>query len=177
MSEFKINRVCDRAIGKIAEGNNEALSDIYDCMGKQVYFIAYSITKDHGDAEDVLQEVLLNIVKECHAYQKGSNARAWILSMARNIALKTGRDRKPYLPIESVAENAQYADDDREFLSELTMFDALKGLSDEESKIVLLHIESRLKFREIGELLGLKTATAQKKYRRALAKLKAYYEA
>ncbi len=176
MSDLKINRACDRAISEIAEGRKEALSDIYDCMGKQIYFIAYSILKNHHDAEDVLQEVLLNIVKESRAYEKGSNARAWILSIARNLALKSGRDRKTYIPSDILADDARYADDDGEFLSQLTMFDALKTLSEEESGIVLLHIESGLKFREIGEMLEIKTATAQKKYRRALAKLKKYYE-
>ncbi len=175
MSDAGVNRVCDRAIGAIAEGNNQALSDIYDCMGKQIYFIAYSILKNHHDAEDVLQAVLIEIIESSPAYEKGSNARAWIMSIARNTALKACRERKPNVSLEDISEDARFAADDSEFLSSLTMFEALKTLPAEESEIVLLHIESGMKFREIGALLGITGATAQKKYRRALAKLKKYY--
>ncbi len=176
MSNHKTDLICDRALCAIAGGDRNALSDIYDCMGKQIYFLAYSILKDHHDAEDVLGEVLCELAENAAAYKKGSHARAYILSVARNQALKMHRDKKNHLPLDEISEDARYARSDDEFISRLTMFDALKTLSEKESEIVLLHIESGMKFREIGEMLGLKTATAQKKYRRALAKLREYYE-
>ncbi len=176
MSDRKTDLICDCALCALAEGDRNALSEIYDCMGKQIYFLAYSILKDHHDAEDVLGEVLCELANKASVYKKGTSPRAWILSIARNFALKAYRDRKNHLPLDEISEDARYAGDDSEFLSRLRMLDAIRTLSDEEGEIVLLHIESGMKFREIGEIMGLKPATAQKKYRRALAKLREYYE-
>lgn len=172
---FYVNHVCDKAIVGITEGDVNALSVIYDHLGRQIYFIAYSVLHHHHDAEDVLQQTLCEIVKNAHAYRKGSNARAWVLGIARNQALKLNRDRKAYIPIEELENDARYAERDDALLSSLTMFDALNTLSDEEQQIVLLRIESDLKFKEIAELLQITTAAAEKKYQRALKKLKTYY--
>ncbi len=177
MSDFMINIACDKALSEISKGNKNAISDIYDNMGRQIYFLAYSILKNHHDAEDVLSIVLCEIAEKAAAYRKGSNARAWILFVARNQALKMSRDRKTHIPLDQLSEDVRYSEDDSEFISLLTMFEALKTLSNEEEQIVILHIQSGMRFREIGELLCIKAATAQKKYRRALEKLKIYYEA
>lgn len=172
---FFVNHVCDRAIVGITEGDVNALSVIYDQLSRQIYFVAYSILKNHHDAEDVLQQTLCEIVKNAHAYRKGSNARAWVLGIARNQALKLCRDRKAYIPLEELENDARYAEKGEDLLSSLTMFDALRTLSEEEQQIVLLRIESGLKFKEIAELLHISTAAAEKKYQRALKKLKTYY--
>ncbi len=74
-SNFKINYVCNKAIVGIAKGNIDALSDIYDIIGKQIYFIAYSILKNYHDAEDAMQEALYEIVKCSNTYKPMSNAR------------------------------------------------------------------------------------------------------
>ena len=53
---------------------------------------------------------------------------------------------------------------------------ALTQLSEEESRIVLLHAVTGLKHREIAALLGLPLPTALSKYHRALKKLKKLLE-
>lgn len=171
---FKVNFVCNKAIVGVAKGNIDALSDIYDSIGKQIYFIAYSVLKNHHDAEDVLQEVLCEIVKCAHTYKPMSNARAWILSIARNQALKYRRDKKTHLSFDDLENDIQLSYD-ISFISNLTLFDALRSLSDDEKQVVMLHVESGLKFREISDLMGITSEAAQKRYQRAIKKLKAYY--
>ncbi|MCH5184259.1 MAG: sigma-70 family RNA polymerase sigma factor [Oscillospiraceae bacterium] len=174
---FYVNHVCDKAIVGIAEGDVNALSVLYDQLSRQIYFVAYAIVNNHHDAEDVLQQTLCEIVKNAHRYQKGTNARAWVLGIARNQALLVCRDRKAYLPLEELENDASAyrAEKDAELLSSLTMFDALNTLSEEEKQIVLLRIESGLKCKEIAELLHITVSSAEKKYQRALKKLKTYY--
>ena len=172
---FYVNHVCDKAIVGIAEGDVNALSVLYDQLSRQIYFVAYAILKTHHDAEDVLQQTLCEIVKNAHRYRKGSNARAWVLGIARNQALNACRDRKAYISLEEAENDVRYAETDAELLSSFTMFDALRTLSGEEEQIVLLRIESGLKFKEIAELLHITVSSAEKKYQRALKKLKTYY--
>ena len=172
---FYVNHVCDKAIVGIAEGDVNALSVLYDQLSRQIYFVAYAIVKNQHDAEDVLQQTLCEIVKNAHRYQKGTNARAWVLGIARNQALLVCRDRKTHVPLETLENDTQYAEKDEELLSSLTLFDALRTLSEEEQQIVLLRIESGLKCKEIAELLQITVSAAEKKYQRALKKLKTYY--
>ena len=129
-----------------------ALSDIYDSMGRQICFVAYSLLKNHHDAEDILQTELCEISTSAHSFKPMSNARAWILSIARNQALKHRRDEKAHLSFDEIGNERQYADD-RSFLPDLTMFDVMTALSDNERQVVLLHIKSGLKFRVILQLL------------------------
>ncbi len=175
LMNIKINYICDKAIVGVAQGDMNALSDIYDSIGKQVYFVAYSILKNHNDAEDILQQVFCEIVKNAHAYRSGSNARAWILSIARNQALKYLRDKKTCIPLEDVTNSFECSEADEDFISNLTMFEALKVLSEQDRQIVLLHIEGGMKFKEIANLLNITVDSAKKKYQRALKKLSTYY--
>ena len=172
---FYVNHVCDKAIVGIAEGDVNALSVLYDQLSRQIYFVAYAIVKNPHDAEDVLQQTLCEVVKNACQYRKGTNARAWVLAIARNQAFNLCRDRKAHLPLEKLEDDARYAEKDAELLSSFTMFDALRTLSEEDRQIVLLRIESGLKFKEIAELLHITVASAEKKYQRALKKLKTYY--
>ena len=64
---------------------------------------------------------------------------------------------------------------DVSFISNMTLFDALNSLTDDERQVVLLHIESEMKFREIADFLCITSDAAQKRYQRAIKKLKAYY--
>ena len=173
-NNYKVNYVCNKAIIGIARGNIDALSDVYDSIGKQVYFIPYSVLKNHHDAEDVLQEVLCEIVKCAHTYKPMSNARAWILSIARNQALKYLRDKKMHISLDDIENDPRFSYD-VSFISNMTLFDALNSLTDDERQVVLLHIESGMKFREIADFLCITSDAAQKRYQRALKKLKAYY--
>lgn len=71
-----INEKCDNAIIEISKGNIDALSVIYRTYGKMVYSVGYQIVNNVSDAEDVLQEVMLNVVKYAHTYRQGTNPKA-----------------------------------------------------------------------------------------------------
>jgi len=68
-----INEKCDNAIIEISKGNIDALSVIYRTYGKMVFSVGYQIVNNVSDAEDVLQEVMLNVVKYAHTYRQGTN--------------------------------------------------------------------------------------------------------
>ena len=74
-------------IFKIAEGNMEALQDLYDAVYDSVYGFALSITKNSPDAEDVLQDTFLAVHKNAPDYISKGKPMAWILTIAKNFAL------------------------------------------------------------------------------------------
>ena len=160
----KINdEACKKALLKTAEGDGSALSDLYNMMGKTVLFMAYSVLGNYQDAEDAVQNTFYEILK-CAKNYSGGDARAWVVSVAKRQALKILRDRRPVCELD---------DADTEYR---TLLDALDRLSPTDKHIVTAHVLCGQTFSEIANELEISDDAAQKRYRRAIEKMKRYYE-
>lgn len=89
-------------IKRISEKDTSALSEFYDIHSKYLYTIIYYILKDESEAEDLLQEVFLQIWDKTDSYDENlGNPMAWITRITRNKsidrlrskALRTGPQR------------------------------------------------------------------------------------
>ena len=102
---------------------------------------------------------------------------AWILAVARNLALMALRQRERQADLSEEewdaipAEGPALSPEERELLQT-----ALAALEEQERRIVVLHAVTGLKHREIAQLLELPLATVLSKYHRALKKLKVRLE-
>ena len=107
---------------------------------------------------------ICTLKKGISTYRSGTNARAWLLQIAKNVALNDLKKKKREIPTENV-EIGSY-----EYTGTVT--DVMeKVLSEEEQRIVTLHVLWKYKHREIGEILGCPTGTVTSKYKRAIEKL------
>jgi len=169
----QINKACDRAITELAMGDTNALSIIYDCMARMIFSVAYGITGNYQDAENVLQETMIEIVKYAHSYRSGSNARAWILAIARHCSVDIVRKRKLSVPIDDTGsvDLPLYRPD----LSKLEVLDMLRILNSEERQCIILRLYAEMSHKEIASIMNISVASAQKKYQRAVRKLKDFY--
>jgi RNA polymerase sigma-70 factor (ECF subfamily) len=166
-------KVCEQALGELAEGNTRALSVIYDEMSRSIFSLAYTLTQNYCDAEDVLQNTMIDITRSCRKYC-GGNVTAWIMAIARNNAMDVIRKRKEgtELALSDIPESAEAEARDDFFIVE-TM-DMLNVLDIEEKQIVLMRLYQEMPYREIAAVMGIKIFAAQKKYQRAISKLKKY---
>lgn len=159
----------DKTIGKIAEGDKEALALIYRAYGKLIYSVGYNIVKNSADAEDILQETMLRILKCANTYRRGTNPKAWVLAIARNCAIDMLNSRKFHIPLD---EAVTLASDDVSALDEMLLIeDAMRQLSFEERTVINLRLNIGLSHKEIASVLGINVFAAQKKYQRALKNL------
>lgn len=165
----QINSACDKAITELLKGNQEALSAIYDCMARMIFSVAYTITGSCEDAEDVLQDTMIEIIRYAHTYKSGSNARAWILTMARHLSIDLVRKRKPTIPLEEAERMEMQMDE-----SQLEVLDLLKILDEDEKQLVVFRLYGEMPYREISRVMEISVAAAQKRYQRAMKKLKKY---
>ena len=93
---------CDRALQRLAQGDTEALEIIYHKLGRKIYMTAYAVLGDTHAAEDVMQDTLLRLTEYAHAYRAGSNAVAYILTVARRLAIDTQQRRAREFPAEEI---------------------------------------------------------------------------
>lgn len=79
---------------RIAEGDQSALSALYDKHATVLYSIIVRILKEKAEAEDVLQEVFIKIWEHAEMYDRQlGNAGAWLKRIARNRAVDRLRSR------------------------------------------------------------------------------------
>ncbi len=162
----------DRALRRLAEGDLDALTVIYDKMGRKIYLLSLSILRDENTAQDILQEVLLKLSSGgAGGYTPGTNPGAFLLTMARNLALTSLRRCSHELPTEELPDIPTYDEED----DQMSALPVLGTLDATERQIVLLHIEFGMKHRDIAAIVGLSPAACEKRYSRAAAKMRDYY--
>lgn len=85
----------EAVILRIANGDHSALGTLYDLHGRAVYTLALRIVGDPAEAEDVTQDVFLQVWRGAATYDKGRAAVAgWLLMMARSRAIDRIRARQ-----------------------------------------------------------------------------------
>ncbi len=164
----------DNLLFKIANGNKQALSELYGQVKSDIYGYALSILKNSHDAEDILQSCFIKIWDSAVQYQPGTKPMAWILTVTKNLCYMKLREQKKSdnLDIEELSfipsdNNVSLTAENRAILEA-----AFTVITDDERQIIMLHAVSGLKFREISDLLNTPLATVLSKYHRAIKKIK-----
>ena len=87
----------------VAEGNQNAMAAVFDRYSRIVYCIALRVLREPGLAEDVMQEVLLQVWKRPQSFvaQRG-NLVAWLSVVTRNRAIDVLRKRSPLDPLDEL---------------------------------------------------------------------------
>ena len=156
----------------VAAGDSHSLEELYHRTRTAVYGLVLSYLKHPQDAEDVTQDAFVRIWDTAASYRPQGKPMAWLLTVARNLALMRLRERGKTQELTDEEWSALPAraphvtTEDRHVLRA-----ALSVLSEQERQVVMLHAVTGLKHREIAQLLELPLATVLSKYRRALKKL------
>jgi len=173
MEKLFVNEICEQSIKRISEGDLSALTVIYDCAGRLIFTVAFSILGDYQLAQDAMQETFLRIAESARTYRKGSNAKAWIVSIARNLALNMLNERKKYAPY---YDNILFRFPEEKLLDRFALSDALSTLTTQEREIVVYKTVCGMRHKEIALILGISADNSRQKCKRALEKLREYLE-
>ena len=73
-------------IQSIAKGNASAIREIYERVGKMMTAVAAVYLKSPADAEEVVSDALLLIVRKAERFRENTNACAWINTIVKNRA-------------------------------------------------------------------------------------------
>jgi RNA polymerase sigma-70 factor, ECF subfamily len=88
---------------RIRQGDQSAMSEIFDRYGRAVYSVALRILKDTGHAEDVMQEIFFQIWRNSDSFIQGRGSLgAWLVVVARNRSIDVLRRRKPTDSVDEV---------------------------------------------------------------------------
>lgn len=164
----------ERCLSDIARGDGHtALEELYLCIRDAVFGYALSILKNTHDAEDVLHDCCITVYQSACRYVPDGKPMAWIFTIAKNLCFGKlrGRKRLSDVPEEDweryLESNERVSVEDR-----IVLEHCLRDLSEEEREILLLHVLSGMKHREIAALMDRPLPTILSKYHRALKKMR-----
>ena len=101
-TEIGLTKVNDmHLVARIRAGDQPAMSELYDRYAKVVHAVALRILQNAQAAEDLLQDVFLQLWRNPDAFDasRGSMA-AWLAVISRNRAIDRLRQRRPETDIE-----------------------------------------------------------------------------
>ena len=83
-------------LARVADGELDALQDLYDRYRTMSYSIAFRITADAALAEDVVQDAYLGAWRNAARYVEGKGSvKTWLLSIVHHRAVDAVRRRRP----------------------------------------------------------------------------------
>ena len=162
----------DKLMLRLQRGDESAFEQIYNDTKRGLFAFIMSICRNYQTAQDMMQTANIRLRTTISNYRAGSNAYAWLYTIAKNATINELNRSKRERATESFEDDAKYGTYSiDEELSPVT--GAMnKVLGDEEREIVTLHAISGFKHREIAEMTGRPVGSVIWAYNNALAKLK-----
>ncbi len=182
VNELENNERDVELLRQIAAGDRQAFAEFYDRHATLMYSVATRILNDPGEAEDVLQEVFVQIWEKARRFDPHlGKASSWAAILVRNRAIDRIRasQRRTRLAEEAgleqavVAEVADTANETIHGHEKAQMIQsAITGLPAEQRRAIELAYFSGLTQDEISRQLNEPLGTIKARIRRGLLKLR-----
>jgi len=163
--------VPDVLVARARTGDLEALEALYRAFETPVYNFARRILRTPEDAEDVLQETFLEVVKSIKHYRGEGHLWAWIRRIAASKALMRIR-REQVRAAEQFEEEAAGGRPAAQVGMNIDLERALERLSETSRAVVWLHDVEGYTHEEIAELMGKTVSFSKSQLARAHARLR-----
>ncbi|MEU0057892.1 sigma-70 family RNA polymerase sigma factor [Streptomyces sp. NPDC006334] len=170
----------DRLLLSVAEGSQDAFTRLYDAVAGPIYGIACQVLRDPARAEEVAQEVMLEVWQTAPRYRPESgHAMTWMMTIAHHRAVDCVRTERRAAERErtvSQRESVPAFDDVAEAVEALgereEVRTCLRQLTTELLQPVLLVYYRGLTHAEVASVLSLPLGTVKSRLRRALTYLR-----
>jgi RNA polymerase sigma-70 factor (ECF subfamily) len=185
----------EQLITSLHQGQTAALDELYKRYARKLYvFCDHSLVfRDAHQAEDLVQEVFIRVIKAAHTFdpQKAS-FRTWLFRIARNCCIDTNRKERRFAflnsrlqpgfnaPEEQLPRDEVLRTHEGDIESQMidaalhqAVSDCIQALENEEERqAILLYYLAGKVYREIAEILGKSLSTAKNRVHTARDKVK-----
>jgi RNA polymerase sigma-70 factor, ECF subfamily len=162
-------------VREVKTGNVSAFSELVRRHEKALYRLALRFSRDHGTAEDIVQESFVKAYQKLASFEERSSFKSWLFRIAINTSKNKLRGQSGN---EVDIEDVQLAvdpkvEEDVEF-KEVQGFihDEVQKLPERQRIALTLRVFEELSFQEIAQIMDCPYDTAKANYRHAVLKIK-----
>ena len=151
-------------VGAAQAGDQAAFTKLMELFQRDVYGRAYSILRNHQDADDVVQDTFLRVYRALPGFRGESSFRTWLITIATRQALNfLDRNRLNHLSIDDEAiasTNSALRIEDNQMTvlldqeSRDLMRKAFPKLPQRQKEALRLRIQCDMKYDEIAQKMG-----------------------
>ena len=172
---------------RVKQGDTEAFAALVDKYKQPVMNLVYRMLRDATEAEDLAQNVFVQVYKSAGRYQVASRFSTWLFTIARNLCLNEIRRRSRH-PAESMDETNEQEDQPRHQFEDKKTFsppdsllhgeleekiqEALSELPENQRMAILLCRQNELSYEEIANVLDCSLSATKSLIHRARETLK-----
>jgi RNA polymerase sigma-70 factor (ECF subfamily) len=179
-------------VRRLKRREEAAFNELVRTHQDRVYRLVFRFLHDATEAEDVAQEVFVNVFKAIEGFREDSQLSTWIFRIAVNQAKNRikyfgRRARDAQKPLDddgsdgTMLQAARHADRPDRVVeglqSESLILRALAMLDEDQRELVTLRDLENLSYEELQEITGLPAGTVKSKLHRARLALQQHYEA
>jgi len=174
-------------IDRFCTGDQAAFHELVGRYKKKIYFLAYDITGDHHEAEDISQEVFMKMYRSLETFRRDAKMSSWLYQITVNASIDSLR-KKSSRPAQQIGEFDQVSIQESLLASGANAFDplrstessqiqnhisqALQKISPRERTVFVMRHYNDLKLNEIAEILDINIGTVKSLLFRAIKKLR-----
>ena len=164
-------------VWKLKRGNSDALRRIYEKYKDDLLSLAVSLSNDRALAEDVLHDIFVSFAQYAVKLKLRTSLKSYLLSCIANRIRSLQSQKNSQYKQDGAIENIDSDGKEPVKLAMITeqskqIEKALSQLPYQQREVIILHLHSRLRFREIAQLQDESINTIQSRYRYGLKKLK-----
>lgn len=176
------------AIGQAQQGAAAAFEYLYKAHCRRVYSLCLRIIKNRAEAEDLTQQVFLQLFRKISTFRGESGFSTWLHRVTVNIVLMhMRRKKKAELPAEDLQGHASNGESSREYgstdssmigaIERLNLVRAIRKLPSGYKQIFLLHDVIGYEHGEIARLLGCTTGSSKSQLHKARKRMRRLLQA
>jgi RNA polymerase sigma-70 factor (ECF subfamily) len=174
-------------IDRFCSGDQTAFYDLVGRYKKKIYHLAYDVTGDHHEAEDISQEVFMKVYRALKTFRRDAKMSSWLHQITVNASIDSLR-RKSAKPAKSIAEFDNVSTQENLIASGSHSYDpvqstesaqiqsrislALQKISPKERTVFVMCHYNALKLNETAEILNVTIGTVKSLLFRAIRKLR-----
>ena len=171
---MKINdKELEKVFLEIKQNKTDGVENLYNKYKKVVYGIAFMISKNQDDAEDIMQNVFTKIYKLEKSKIPINNYASWLYSITKNETINYLKKKKNDIPLDKVYEIPNDNNELNKIIDNIEFNKLISKLNDKEKEIISLKIVSNFSFQEIAKLLEEPVGTIKWRFYKSIYNLKA----
>ena len=163
----------------VQRGDEQAMASLFDRYSKVVYSVALRVLRDPASAEDVLQEIFMQIWRNPDSFSAARGSLGgWLAVVSRNRSIDALRRKRPTDSVDDVVLASPYnlADEaERNSLMERAR-GVIVNLPAEQRKTLEMAFYDGLTHSEIAEMTGDPLGTVKTRIRSALLTLRKAFQ-